>query len=105
MKQIIMKKESLFHGRITYTSNTKITISKDPFGNIEFDVKVPGYIIIKDDDGNYIPLKFDWDNGSLTEFGIMNIESIYQCYKIIFGEQKTAKAAKELIQEAVEGIW
>jgi len=100
-----MKKESLFHGRITYTSNTKITISKDPFGNIEFDVKVPEYIIIKDDDGNYIPLKFDWDNGSLTEFGIQNIENIYQCYKVIFEEQKTAKAAKELIQEAVEGIW
>ena len=105
MKQVIMKKESLFYGRITYTSNTKITITTDPFGNKEFDVKVPEYIIIKDDNNRYIPLKFDWDNGSLTEIGIRNIESIYQCYKIIFEEQKTAKAAKELVQEAVAGIW
>ena len=104
MKQVIMKKESLFYDRITYTSNTKIIITPDPFGNIKFDVKVPEYIIIKDDN-KYIPLKFDWDNGSLTEFGIRNIESIYKCYKVIFEEQKTAKAAKELIQEAVEGIW
>jgi len=105
MKQVIMKKESLFYGRTTYTSNNKIIVSADPFGNTEFDIKVPEYIIIKDDDNKYIPLKFDWDNGSLTEFGIRNIENIYQCYKIIFGEQKQLKAAKELIQEVVEGIW
>ena len=44
------KNSKTFIGRITYYSSMVEMVKADPFGNTEFDVTLPKYIIVKDDE-------------------------------------------------------
>ena len=100
MQQVIMKKVKWFHGVTTYISNTKITITPDPFDNTELDTTAPEYIIISSDKGYNV---LQWHNATdyvkSNILGIDNLNSIYDCYKLLWDGFKTIKDAKGYIQE------
>ena len=101
---VTMTKQPLTFG-ITYTSNTKIIVREVcVIGDEVFNIEVPEYIILKQNN-KYIPMMYKRANDYVQEYGIISLDCIYSSYKVIMGEVKTLKAAKELIQEAVEGIW
>ena len=96
-----MKKESLFHDTITYTSNLKTVLKKCPYDS-KYDITVPNYIILLDD-GTYGVFKFNKSNDTLRERGINGISSITDCYKSIW-DCRTLKEAKIAVYEDHIGL-
>lgn len=97
-----MKKVNWFYGITTYISNEKITITPDPYGNKQFDITAPEYIIVKDGENThnkYAVMKFHYATDYVKQYGITDINSIYNCYTLLWDGFKTAKEAKEYIAE------